>query len=143
MKNFNFLSMATAVVLLVTAVSCTPLQYAGGDDEYYTDAPRTSPNRIYVDDPYQGTIVLERDPYSGRYYQVNPARNSGYYGNNVYRNGGYNRGGGIYNTPRYRNNNGNYNRPRVTNPQPQPSEDQKRANEKQREEARRKILGGN
>ena len=75
MKNLNFLSVVVALVLMVTAVSCvTPLQ-GGYDDDYYSTERRTS-DRIYVNDPYYGTIVLERDPYSGRYYQVSPY---GYY----------------------------------------------------------------
>src|SRR5829696_1261062 len=86
MKRFNLLSAVIAVVLMVTAVSCTTMR--GTEDDYYYDRTqydRVQPsNRIYVDDPYRGTIVLERDPYTGRYYEV-----GSYGGNYGYRNDRY------------------------------------------------------
>ena len=126
MKRINFLSVAIVVVLMVSAVSCTTMQ--GASDDYYTDNYPMG-NRIYVDDPYRGTVVLEKDPYTGRYYEVSPygyspnsyrsSRNSDYYRNNHYRN--------------YRNY-GNYNTA--------PAQNQQRVeSDRKREEARRKVLG--
>ena len=129
MKRFNFLSVVTAVLLLVTAVSCTTM--TGTQDDYYDDdQARVYGNRIYVEDPYRGTIVLERDPWSGRYYEVSPYGT--YYGNrNFSRYNTYSRNNGYYN----RGNN-NYQR------QPQePTEEQKKQNEERRNEARKKVLG--
>lgn len=69
MKNLTFLSMALIAVLMVLAVSCTPLQGAQGD---YEERPSTS-RRVYMEDPYYGgTTYLVRDPYTGMYYEVRP-----------------------------------------------------------------------
>ena len=126
MKSLNFLSVVLALVLVVAAVSCTTLQ-GGYDDEYYSTDRRT-PNRIYVEDPYYGTVVLERDPYSGRYYQVSPYGYS-YGSNNRYYRGYNNRYRDSYYYRNRSNNSGNQ----------QQAEQQKR--EKQRDEARKKVLG--
>ena len=142
MKRFSFLQVAIALVLVVTAVSCTTLQ--GTEDEYYqTQSQRVqgSPNRVYVNDPYRGTVVLERDPYSGRYYEVSPYGSYGY--NNRYdsrydrRYQGYGRSNSRYgrDTRDYRNDGGYRQTPQ------QPTQEQIRQNEKNREEARRKVLG--
>jgi hypothetical protein len=139
MKRFNLLSVVVALVLVVTAVSCTTTR--GTEDGYYYDRSASAPNRVYVDDPYRGTVVLERDPYSGRYYEVNTYGNRNYYrGNSVY----YNRN---YNSRNYnnRNYNRNYNRNNgyYNNSQDvqKPAKEQKKDYEKSREQARRKILG--
>ena len=127
MKRFNFLSIITIAVLLVTAVSCTTMQ-PGYGNEYYSTGDRRVPNRIYVDDPYYGTIILERDPYSGRYYQSSPygyGYPSRYYGTPYYRNDRYYRNYG------YRND--GYNR--------QQTDTKSQQNQKKREEARKVILG--
>jgi hypothetical protein len=131
--------MVIAVLLTVTIFSCTPIQHATEDDEYYTETRRQAPNRIYVNDPYLGYVLLERDPWSGRYYQVGPngfnsLYNPGYYRNGFYGNDGYYRNNRISDNGYYRRNNA----PR--NNQPQQSDDKR---QRQREEARRKILGGN
>jgi len=134
MKKFNFLSAVIAVVLMVTAVSCTTMQGAA-DDEYYS-AGRQVGNRIYVDDPYYGTVVLERDPYSGRYYQVSPYGYSTPYRNynRYYRNyNNYYRDRGYYSRDNRNNNSGN---------NQQQTEEQKKNWEKQRDDARKKVLGG-
>jgi hypothetical protein len=128
MKSLNFLSMVIALVLVATAVSCTTLQ-GGYDDEYYSTERRT-PNRIYVDDPYYGTIVLEKDPYSGRYYQVSPYGYSYGYNNRTYR--GYNN---RYRDYYYRNNRSN------NSGSTQQQTEQQRKDSEKREEARKKVLG--
>lgn len=133
MKRFSFLSVVIAAVLLVTAVSCTTM--AGADDGYYERRPTS--DRVYVDDPYRGVVVLERDPYSGRYYEVDSY--GSYYGSRY-----YNNYGGRYNTysrdnDRYRNYRSNS---RVTQqPTRQPSQEEIREREKNRDEARKKVLG--
>jgi hypothetical protein len=139
MKRFSFLQVAIALVLMVTAVSCTTMQ--GAEDEYYsTQSRRVAADRVYVNDPYRGTVVLERDPYTGRYYEVSSPygmydsrydsrydrrygsrTNSGYYGRN---------------NRTYRNN-GSY---QQQTPQ-QPTQEQIRAKQKDRDESRRKVLG--
>ena len=142
MKRFSFLQVAIALILMVTAVSCTTMQ--GVEDEYYsTQSGRIATDRVYVNDPYRGTVVLERDPYTGRYYEVsspyttyNNRYDSRYdsrydrrYGNSR-TNNGYGR-----NNRTYRNN-GSYQQ----TPQ-KPTEEQIRSNQKNREEARKKVLG--
>lgn len=123
MKNVKFL-LAIFTVAVVMA-SCATTQNTSG--EYDENNMRRVGDRVYVDDPYYGTVVLERDPFTGRYYDVT-------YGYRGYASP-YNR----YNThyrgyrsyPRYyRNNNGG------TIQKPQQQEVQKN-----REEARKKILG--
>lgn len=102
MKNIKFLVGLLTVVAIMT--SCAATQ--GTSDAYLND-PRTQQvgNRLYVEDPYRGTIVLERDPYSGRYYDVTYGSTfgTGLYGGypyrtyptRVYRGGGFYRGGTI------------------------------------------------
>jgi hypothetical protein len=136
MKTFNFFSIAIALVLMVTAVSCTTMR--GTDDGYYeTQRVQGSPNRIVVDDPYRGTVVLERDPYSGRYYEVNSYGGYGsVYGNRYDRR--YNTYGNGYsrNNRYYRNNNTS-----VYQQAPQATPEQKRQYDQNKGEARRKVLG--
>lgn len=130
MKSFNFLLAAIALVLTITAVSCTTM--AGTQDDYY-NGQRVYGNRVYVDDPYRGTIVLERDPWTGRYYEA-----GGYNGyNNRYYSRGYRTYGGGYTTSR-RNNSGystgNANNNKYNN---RSSEEYK----KDKDDARNKVLG--
>ena len=140
MKRFNFLLVAIAIVLTVTAVSCTTM--AGTQDDYYSgrDA-QVYGNRVYVDDPYRGTVVLERDPRTGRYYEATSPYYDGYYGNrrvygsrvygNTYgRSPYYGRSNGGY----YRNNNSNTT---TQNNNPKPTQEYK----KDRDDARKKVLG--
>lgn len=137
MRLFNFSLVAIAVVLMITAVSCTTM--AGTQDDYYGNRnTRAYGDRVYVEDPYRGTVVLEKDPRTGRYYEVSPYSN-GYYGNRYYGSRAYDpyygspyygrRSGGYY-----RNNNGSTNNNQNNQGR---SENQK----KTREEARGKILG--
>ena len=143
MKRFSFLQMAIALVLMVTAVSCTTMQ--GTEDEYYsTQSRRVAADRVYVNDPYRGTVVLERDPYTGRYYEVsspystyNNRYDSRYdsrydrrYGNSRTSSGSYGRNNRNY------SNNGSYQQ----TPQ-QPTQEQIKAREKDRQESRKKVLG--
>jgi hypothetical protein len=142
MKRFNFLLVAIALVLTVTAVSCTTM--AGSQDEYYGQ-DRVYSNRVYVDDPYRGTVVLERDPRTGRYYEVSnydPYYN-GYYGNRYSR--GYRTSGNGY--PSYRrngvgyNNNSSYNNGNNSNNN-QNNDRSSEQYKRNRDEARSKVLGG-
>jgi hypothetical protein len=135
MKRFSILSAVIAVILMVAAVSCTPIRETG--DDYYYDRAQ-APSRIYVDDPYRGTVVLERDPYSGRYYEVGPY--SSYYSPYAYRSNPYYG----YHGRSYANRNRIYNRNTTTYPStsPQQKEEQRRDWEQKREEARDKVLGG-
>ncbi|HEY0356096.1 MAG TPA: hypothetical protein VGC29_07835 [Flavisolibacter sp.] len=127
MKRFNFLSMAIAAILMVAAVGCTTLTESQ-DDRY----ERVSgANRIYVDDPYRGLIVLERDPWTGRYYEVNS------YNDRYYR--GYDRYG--YGNRNYGRRDNRYYRGGNTSQPQQPTEEQKRQHEQNKNEARKKVLG--
>jgi hypothetical protein len=132
MKRFNFLLAAIAIVLTLTVVSCTTM--GGPRDDYYgREDARVYGNRIYVEDPYRGTIVLERDPRTGRYYEVNSPY--GYYGDRHYGSRAYGYG---YGSPYYRRNNGGYNNNNNGNRNNQkPSEEDRRS----RDEARKKVLG--
>ena len=134
MKRFPFLPVVLALVLMVTAWSCTPLQEAGGE---YHERVAGTPNRIYVDDPYRGTVILERDPFTGRYYDVeayrygarryDPYYRDGYYGSSSYPRSN----GRIYRAPRQQT-------PRQ---QPQPSQEDLKQKQQNRDDARRKVLG--
>jgi hypothetical protein len=132
MKRFNFLLAAIALVLTITAVGCTTL--AGPQDDYYDrqDA-RVYGDRVYVEDPYRGTIVLQRDPWTGRYYEISPY-NNGYYGNRYYGRGYRSYG---YGYPSTRRNNGGYSNRNNNQSNQRPSDDDR----KTRDEARKKILG--
>lgn len=114
---------------MVAAVGCTTTRSAG--DEYYGN------DRAYLNDPYRGTVVLERDPFTGRYYEVgtygsyygNVYSNRRYYGRNY--NNGYRKD---YNRKDYNDNNRRYQTP-------PPAQEQPQDREKARNEARKKILG--
>lgn len=136
MKRFNFLSVAIVVVLMITAVSCTTM--AGSQDDYYNgQEARTYGNRIYVDDPYRGTVVLERDPRTGRYYEVNPYYN-GYYGSRAYGSRAYD----PYGSPYYgRRSTGGYSRNNNNSNNNQNNQRPTENDRKTREEARKTILG--
>ena len=129
MKPFNFLSMVVASFLMLAAVGCTTMRTA--EDSRYE---RAGQDRIYVNDPYRGTIVLERDPYTGRYYEVNSIGYSSPYSRYGY-DDYYRRNDRYYR----RYNHGSYNSGNQ-NP-PQPTDQQIRDREKNKAEARKKILG--
>jgi hypothetical protein len=124
MKSVKFLlAIFTAAVVMA---SCATTQNTSGED-FDENTTRKIGNRVYVDDPYYGTVVLERDPYTGRYFDVTNGYGSLYspYNRlNVYR--------GYRSSPRYYRNNtygGSVERP---------SKPDVKVN---REEARKKILG--
>lgn len=136
MKRLTFLSAVIAMVLVVTAVSCTPAREVAGEDDYYYNDRTQAPARIYVDDPYRGTVVLEKDPYTGRYYEVN---SYGYYSSPYgYRGNRYNN----YYGSNYKNRSRTYyNHPRTySNESSRQAEEQKKNQEKKAED-RRRILG--
>jgi hypothetical protein len=134
MKSVKLLLAMFAVTVIMA--SCVTTQGASGDDYADLDNARRVGNRVYVDDPYYGTVVLERDPYSGRYYDVtNGIGYRGYrsaYGWDPYR--GYRSGGYYRNNRVYRNNN-NFG---GTIQKQSPSQQEV---QKSREDARKKILG--
>jgi hypothetical protein len=138
MKRFNFLSVAIAVVLMITAVSCTTM--AGSQDEYYRGRDtRAYGDRVYVEDPYRGTVVLERDPRTGRYYEVSPYYN-GYYGSRSYGSRVYDP---YYGSPYYgRRNSGGYSRNNNNSSNNNQNNQRPTENDrKTRDEARKKVLG--
>lgn len=134
MKRFNFLLVAIAIVLTITAVSCTTM--AGTQDDYYSgQEARVYGNRIYVDDPYRGTIVLERDPRTGRYYEVNSYYNDRYYGTRSRAYDPY------YGSPYYGRRNGGYYQRNNNNSNNSQNNQRPTDDNKKRDEARKKILG--
>ena len=136
MKRLNSLLVVLAVVVAVAVTSCTTSQ--GPYDESYDrntigqyDVARQVGNRLYLEDPYRGTVVLERDPYTGRYYDV--TSRYGYYSPyNSY-------GSRVYSNNTYYNRN-NY---PTTNTQTQQQAPQRGSEDwqKAREEARKRVLG--
>lgn len=150
MKRFNLLMAVTAIVVAVTAFSCTTV--GRGQDGYY-DGQESSVygNRVLVNDPYRGTIVLERDPRTGRYYEVD-SYGYGQYGNPYYGNRDYDRRRyeRVYSNPNYSRNNSGYGRNNnstrgssATNQRPTDDDRKDRDDDRRnRDEARNKVLGG-
>jgi len=130
MKNIKFLLGLLTIVMIMA--SCAATQGATNDD--YLNDPRTQQvgNRVYLQDPYYGTVVLERDPVTGRYYDVTYGSRfgTGYYGGYPY--GGYR---GTYNRGAY--NRGGYYRGGGSVQQTPSHQDV----QQHRDEARKKILG--
>jgi hypothetical protein len=124
MKSVKFLlAIFTAAVVMA---SCATTQGVS-DEDFDGENTRRIGNRVYVDDPYYGTVVLERDPFTGRYYDVT----YGYGGLRSPYNT-WNRGYRTY--PRYYRNNNNNGRGTIQRPA-------QREVPVNREEARKKILG--
>ena len=126
MKNVKFLlAIFTTVVVMA---SCATTQNTSG--EHYDDenGVRRIGDRVYVDDPYYGRVILERDPFTGRYYDVTYGYRG--YSSSYNRYNTYYRGNRSY--PRYYRNNSN-----SSSVQKPSQQDQ----QKTREEARKKILG--
>jgi len=124
MKAVKYLLSLFAAAIVFASCTTTQRVY---DDEFDGAVTRRVGDRVYVEDPYYGTVILERNPVTGRYYDVTNGYNRGYYSypyngwnNRVYR--GYNNR--VYSQP----NKGTYQRP------PQQAQGP-------REEARRKVLG--
>ncbi|WP_121354624.1 hypothetical protein [Flavisolibacter nicotianae] len=130
MKNIKFLLGLLTVVLIMT--SCVTTQGAADDEYLDTRGTQRIGNRVYMQDPYYGTVVLERDPYTGRYYDVTYGSGYGTGYSRSYPYGGYNRG---YNRS-YSRGGGVYQRGGTV--QQAPSREEIRQN---RDEARRKVLG--
>ena len=139
MKNYKFISALLAVIVAFAITSCTTSQ--GPYDETYDrsrvgdyEVTRQVGNRLYVDDPYRGTIILERDPYTGRYYDVTNSYgvSSPYTRYNTYGSRGYR----TYNNNIYRNTT-----PRTNTPAPQQPQRGSEDWQKSREEARKRVLG--
>lgn len=133
MKNIKFLLGLLTIVLIMA--SCAATQRGLYDD--YANDPRTQQvgNRLYLQDPYYGTVILERDPATGRYYDVTYGSR---YGTGFY--GAYPRGAYPYGSyPAYRRggnyNGGTYNGGKV---EQRPSREEL---DQHKNEARKKILG--
>lgn len=128
MKSVKFLLAIFTVGVVLAGCVTTQDSSRENFDEY--ERTRRIGNRVYVEDPYYGTVVLEKDRYTGRYYDVTSGYrrySSPYSRYDSYRNyGNYNR--------YYRNYN---NSGSVQQPQ-KPSSEQIQQN---KQEARKKILG--
>ena len=137
MKNVKFLLAIFTVAVLMA--SCATTQNTS-DEDFDESTTRRIGNRVYVDDPYYGTVVLERDPFTGRYYDVTMGTKGSIYSpynryntysryNNYYR--GYRNAPARY----YRNNSSSGGT--INGSIEKPTQDL----QKTREEARKKILG--
>lgn len=131
MKNIKFLLGLLAVVMIMA--SCATTQSAMEDDGSMDD-PRTQQigNRLYLQDPINGTVVLERDPYTGRYYDVTYGSR---FGTGFY-------GGGPYGAYRGNINRGYYGGRRGVVVQQQPVTP-RQDDRPSREEVRKRVLGSN
>lgn len=128
MKNIKFLLGLLTIVVIMA--SCASMQGATSDDYPNDSRSQQIGNRLFVQDPYYGTVVLERDPYTGRYYDVTYGSRYGS-GYGAYPYGGY-----------YRGNRGGYYRGRGTVQQkPIPSQPSQGEIRQNREQTRKKILG--
>lgn len=128
MKNIKFLLGLLAVVMIMAGCATTQ----GVSDDEYLNNQRTQQigNRVYLQDPYYGTVVLERDPFTGRYYDVTNGSRFGTGFSN-----GYPYGGGFYRSYPKRG----YFRNGTVRQQPQsPS---RQDIQKDNGQARKKILG--
>ena len=125
MKNIKFLlALLTSVVILA---SCATTQNSAYDDEDLDARTKQIGNRLYIDDPFYGRVVLERDPFTGRYYDVTYGYNR--YSSPYYRGYTARPSGGYY------KNYGGYRGGTVQQP---PSREDV---QKGKDEARKKILG--
>ncbi|MDQ6608713.1 MAG: hypothetical protein M3Y85_02710 [Bacteroidota bacterium] len=68
MKSAKSLLIVVAIALLMAGCTAT----RNTSSEYFDEDVRTQQigNRLYVQDPYYGTVILEKNPYTGRYYDV-------------------------------------------------------------------------
>ena len=137
MKSLKFLlAIFTTAVLMV---SCATTQNTS-DEDFDESTTRRIGNRVYVDDPYYGTVVLERDPFTGRYYDVTMGNRGSIYSPynryNTYNRYNNNYRGYRNTTPRYYRNNSNSGGS-INGSIEKPVQDL----QKTREEARKKILG--
>ena len=142
MKHLSFIRVAVLLALVVTVASCRMPLYS--TDGYYEEAPVS--RDVYRGSVYGGSapIVYERDPYTGRYYEVNPysvyARPGRYY--DPRSNSRYYNDSRYYNNHRYNNRSGNdtyRNYPQQA--QPQNIRQSPEQAQKDRDEARERILG--
>ena len=127
MKNIKLLLGLLSVVIVMASCATMGTGGYGSEDDYRS---QRMGNRVYVEDPYHGTVVLERDPYTGRYYDVT-------YGSR-YRGGYYSASPGRY----YRGNRGGYynTRPPVIQ-QPQQQRPSREELNRSKQDTRRKVLG--
>ena len=127
MKNIKLLLGLLSVVFIMA--SCATMG-AAGDGSMDDRRTRQMGDRLYVDDPYYGTVVLERDPYTGRYYDITYGSRyrTGYYG--AYPNGRVYRG----------SNRGYYGRSPVIQ-QPQQQRPSREELNRSKSDARKKVLG--
>lgn len=127
MKNIKSLLGLLSVVVVMA--SCATMQGATDDDYANSKNSRQIGNRLYVDDPYYGTVILERNPFTGRYYDVTygAGYGAGYYGS--YPNRRYR----VYHAP---SRGGNVNRGTIVPQKPTVREVQQG-----RDKARKTILG--
>ena len=137
MKSLKFLlAIFTTAVLMV---SCATTQNTS-DEDFDESTTRRIGNRVYVDDPYYGTVVLERDPFTGRYYDVTMGNRGSIYSPynryNTYNRYNNNYRGYRNTTPRYYRNNSNSGGS-LNGSIEKPAQDL----QKTREEVRKKILG--
>ena len=124
MKSITWLSGLFALVIVIA--SCTSTQNSTGEEYLDKDKITRAGNRVYINDPYYGTVILERDPFTGRYYDVTYGyrnHSSPFPANNYYRE--------FRSYRSYRNNTDYPNEQR-------PSKEEISIN---RDEARKKILG--
>ena len=140
MKSLKFLlAIFTTAVLMV---SCATTQNTS-DEDFDESTTRRIGNRVYVDDPYYGTVVLERDPFTGRYYDVTMGNRGSIYSPynryNTYNRYNNNYRGYRNTTPRYYRNNSNSGG--SINGSIGSIEKPAQDLQKTREEARKKILG--
>ena len=125
MKNIKLLLGLLSVVIVMASCATMGAAGDGSADEYRS---QRMGNRVYVDDPFHGTVVLERDPYTGRYYDVTYGSRygAGYYGS--------------YPGRYYRGNSGYYGRGNVIQ-QPQQQRPSREELNRSKQDARQKVLG--
>ena len=141
MKQLSFIRVGFLLTLVVMIASCGMPLYS--TDEYYEEAPVR--RDVYRGSAYgSAPILYERDPYTGRYYEVTPygayarpstpyydRRSNRYYNNNRYDDSRQ------YNNNHRNNSYRNY--PQAQQPQRTPQTAQEA--QKDRDEARERILG--
>jgi hypothetical protein len=135
MKKTSILSMVGTALLMVFLVGCSTIHDT--TDDYQT---RSYNDRYRNTDSYysNNAPILVRDRYTGKYFYVYPSNTDSSIDNYGYDRNFYNGNRSYYNSNRNYSNNNHYT---LRDSRPTVSDDQRRDQRANDEEARKRILG--